>query len=38
MFLATGLDITERKEAELKVTKANAELAQLTSVYKARSI
>jgi PAS domain S-box-containing protein len=31
MFLATGLDITERKEAEQKVTKANAELAQLTS-------
>jgi PAS domain S-box-containing protein len=31
MFLATGLDITERKEAEQKVTKANAELTQLTS-------
>ncbi|MDP3838796.1 MAG: SpoIIE family protein phosphatase [Methylococcales bacterium] len=31
MFLATGLDITDRKEAEQKVTKANAELAQLTS-------
>ncbi len=31
MFLATGLDITERKEAEQKVKKANAELAQLTS-------
>lgn len=31
MFLATGLDVTERKEAEQKVTKANAELAQLTS-------
>ena len=30
MFLATGLDITERKEAEQKVKKANAELAQLT--------
>ncbi|MDD1610120.1 MAG: SpoIIE family protein phosphatase [Methylococcaceae bacterium] len=31
MFLATGLDITERKEAEQKVKKANVELAQLTS-------
>ncbi len=31
MFLATGLDITERKEAEQKVKKANAELAKLTS-------
>lgn len=31
MFLATGLDITERKEAEQRVKKANAELAQLTS-------
>lgn len=31
MFLATGLDITDRKEAEQKVKKANAELAQLTS-------
>ncbi|MFZ2725120.1 MAG: SpoIIE family protein phosphatase [Methylococcaceae bacterium] len=30
MFLATGLDITERKEAEIKVQKANAELAKLT--------
>jgi PAS domain S-box-containing protein len=30
MFLATGLDITERKEAEQKVQKATAELAQLT--------
>ncbi|MGZ8191005.1 MAG: SpoIIE family protein phosphatase [Methylococcaceae bacterium] len=31
MFLATGLDITGRKEAEQKVKKANAELAQLTT-------
>jgi serine phosphatase RsbU (regulator of sigma subunit) len=31
MFLATGLDITERKEAEVKVQKANAELAKITS-------
>ncbi|KJV07488.1 SpoIIE family protein phosphatase [Methylocucumis oryzae] len=31
MFLATGLDITERKIAEQKVIKANAELAQLSS-------
>lgn len=31
MFLATGLDITERKEAEQKVKKATDELAQLTS-------
>jgi PAS domain S-box-containing protein len=31
MFLATGLDITERKEAEQKVKKANVELAKLTS-------
>ncbi|ASF47422.1 SpoIIE family protein phosphatase [Methylovulum psychrotolerans] len=30
MFLATGLDITERKEAELQVKQANAELAQLS--------
>jgi sigma-B regulation protein RsbU (phosphoserine phosphatase) len=31
MFLITGLDITERKEAEKKVQKANAELAQLST-------
>jgi PAS domain S-box-containing protein len=31
MFLATGLDITERKAAEQRVSLANAELAQLTS-------
>ncbi|PPD45974.1 MAG: diguanylate cyclase [Methylobacter sp.] len=31
MFLATGLDITERKEAEQQVKQANAELAQLSS-------
>ncbi|MDO9105186.1 MAG: SpoIIE family protein phosphatase [Methylovulum sp.] len=31
MFLATGLDITERKTAEQKVKQANAELAQLSS-------
>ncbi|MDD5273735.1 MAG: SpoIIE family protein phosphatase, partial [Methylovulum sp.] len=30
MFLATGLDITERKEAELQVKQANAELAKLS--------
>ncbi len=31
MFLATGLDITERKDAEKKVQIANNELAQLTA-------
>jgi sigma-B regulation protein RsbU (phosphoserine phosphatase) len=31
MFLATGLDITERKKAELQVKKANDELAQLSN-------
>ncbi len=31
MFLATGLDITERKVAEQKIQQANAELAQLTA-------
>jgi sigma-B regulation protein RsbU (phosphoserine phosphatase) len=31
MFLITGLDITERKEAEKKVQKANAELAQIST-------
>jgi len=31
MFLATGLDITERKNAEQKVKQANAELAQLST-------
>ncbi|MGZ8137372.1 MAG: SpoIIE family protein phosphatase [Methylococcaceae bacterium] len=31
MFLATGLDITDRKEAEKKVQQANTELAQLTA-------
>lgn len=31
MFLATGLDITERKVAEQKVKQANAELAQLST-------
>jgi PAS domain S-box-containing protein len=30
MFLATGIDITDRKEAEEQVRSANAELAQLT--------
>lgn len=30
LFLATGLDITERKEAEQRVYQANAELAQIT--------
>jgi len=30
MFLATGLDITERKEAERKVQQTHQELAQLT--------
>jgi sigma-B regulation protein RsbU (phosphoserine phosphatase) len=31
MFLITGLDITQRKEAEKKVQKANADLAQLSA-------
>ncbi|MCX7096431.1 MAG: PP2C family protein-serine/threonine phosphatase [Methylococcales bacterium] len=31
LFLATGLDITERKEAEKKVYQANAELAQISA-------
>jgi sigma-B regulation protein RsbU (phosphoserine phosphatase) len=31
MFLNTGIDITERKEAEKKVQKAHAELAQLSA-------
>lgn len=31
MFLITGLDITDRKEAEKKVQKANADLAQLST-------
>lgn len=31
MFLITGLDITERKEAEKKAQKANAELAQIST-------
>ncbi len=31
MFLATGLDITERKQAERQVQRTNQELAQLTS-------
>jgi len=31
MFLATGLDITDRKEAEQKVQQTNAELAKLTT-------
>lgn len=31
MFLATGVDITERKAAERKAQQANNELAQLTA-------
>jgi PAS domain S-box-containing protein len=31
LFLATGLDITERKEAEQKVHQANAELAKISA-------
>ncbi len=30
MFLATGLDITERKQAEFKLQKANAEMEELS--------